>query len=228
MRFPKGLAVSATILVIGTSTVGAFADDTTTATGATGSTTTSSSTVLTPSSPAVPVTSTTTTAQGVPPSTVVAPGPTVPATTPTSTTTTTSADPTAAPMAPVERDKVTLYKHQRPNKALLITGGSLLVSTYVTTAAVAAGEGSRADRDLYIPVAGPWINLANRESTSTGDTVLIAGSGVLQGVGAAMTLASFLIPEKVATAQINAGPVKMHVVPTASAGAGGLGAVGTF
>ncbi len=39
-----------------------------------------------------------------------------------------------------------------------------------------------------------------------------------------MVLASFLIPEKVATATIAAGPVKMQVVPTA----GGMGAVGTF
>jgi len=113
---------------------------------------------------------------------------------------------------------------------VLITGGALLVGTYATTAGITAGANTKEDHDLYLPVVGPWINLANRScdgdcsATHNRNTVLIAGSGVLQGVGAGMVIASFFIPEKVAAATIAAGPVKMQLVPTA----GGMGAVGTF
>ena len=114
---------------------------------------------------------------------------------------------------------------------MLITGGALLIGTYVTTAAVSGANGPVADRDLYIPVVGPWINIADRSSNrdnNTRDTLLIAGSGVLQGIGAAMLVTSFFVPESVPAARISAGNVKMQVTPTASAGAAGLGAVGTF
>jgi hypothetical protein len=88
-----------------------------------------------------------------------------------------------------------------------------------------------ADRDLYIPIVGPWINLADRSTdreNNTRDTVLIAGSGVLQGIGTLMLITSFFVPEKVPAARISAGNVKMQVTPTASMGGGGVGAVGTF
>jgi hypothetical protein len=160
---------------------------------------------------------------------------------PTSTTTTTSAEDVSAqaPTPPLQpnvepaHESVVVYQHQRPSKALLITGGAVLAGTYATTAALAAANGPIGDKDLYIPIAGPWINLANRSCAGdcpnqTRDTVLIAGSGVLQGVGALMILGSFLIPEKVPAARIQAGPVKMQVVPTGVAAGGGVGAFGTF
>lgn len=161
-----------------------------------------------------------------------------PATPPTSSSTTlTGAEvlPTSpnAPMTFVNeptRD-LTLYQKRTPNKAILVTGGALLVGTYAVTAALAATNGPVADKDLYIPVIGPWINIAERgdsRSNQTRDIVLVAGSGILQGIGALMAVSSFLIPEKVAAARIQAGPVELHIAPTAGPGAGGLGAVGTF
>lgn len=42
------------------------------------------------------------------------------------------------------------------------------------------------------------------------------------------TITSFFVPEKIPTATIHAGPVKMHLTPTAGAGAGGVGAFGSF
>jgi hypothetical protein len=126
---------------------------------------------------------------------------------------------------------MTLYEKRTPNKAVLITGGALLVGTYATTAALTAANGPTADKDLYIPVVGPWINIADRgsdRSHETRDILLIAGSGVLQGVGAVLAVSSFFIPEKVPAARINAGNVKMQVTPTAGPGAGGIGAIGTF
>ncbi len=166
---------------------------------------------------------------------------TAPSSTPTSTTTTTSADDATASSSsatttlspPPTGESVVVYNKQRPNKALLITGSAFLVGTYVTTAALAGANGPDADKNLYIPVVGPWLNLADRTTANgragdTRDTVLIAGSGVLQGAGAALLIASFFVPEKVPAARISAGNVKMQLTPTAGPGAGGLGAIGTF
>lgn len=165
------------------------------------------------------------------------------------TTTTTSTGPVSAPVtttaAPVttgttpivptpstqpteERDTVTLSQSYRPNRPLLITGGAIFVGTYATTAAIAAAEDR--NKDLYLPVVGPWLHLADLpDDTDTLETVLTAGSGVLQGVGVLMTAASFFIPEKVPAATIQAGNFKMNVAPTAFGRAsGGIGATGTF
>jgi len=138
-----------------------------------------------------------------------------------------------ATTAPPTRESVTVYQKTIPNKPLLITGGLLLVGTYATTAAFVGANGPIGDKDLYIPVVGPWINLADRQCfgdcpNETRDTVLIAGSGVLQGVGALLALGSFFIPESVPAARITAGPVKMNITPSAGMGSGGVGAVGTF
>jgi hypothetical protein len=133
--------------------------------------------------------------------------------------------------SPPSGETSTVYQRRSPNRPLLITGGALLVGTYATTAAISGVNGPVADRDLYLPVVGPWINLADRSSdrqNNTRDVVLIAGSGVLQGVGAVMLISSFFIPESIPVARISAGNVKMHVTPTAGMGAGGIGAVGTF
>ncbi len=240
MRSTKLLILSATMLTTLSASSLSFADGTssapapTTMGGATtgGASTVTSSTVASPSSPSVSTTTTTATSQGT--TVPVTPAPTSPA----STTTTTSADSASSAargtaVTPSNADTVTLYDKRTPNRAYLITGGALLIGTYATTAAFAGANGPVGDKDLYIPVVGPWINIANRSCQGdcpheTRDVVLIAGSGVLQGVGAAMVLTSFFIPEKVPTARITAGPVKMQVTPTAGMGAGGVGAFGTF
>ena len=133
---------------------------------------------------------------------------------------------------PPTGESTLIYQRRTPNKALLITGSSLLVSTYVTTAALAGYNGEVGDKDLYIPIVGPWINIAERNGNqykdNTRDTLLIAGSGVLQGVGALMAVTSFFVPEKVPAARIQAGNVKMEITPQAGAGGGGIGAVGVF
>ncbi|HSO37164.1 MAG TPA: hypothetical protein VLT33_31780 [Labilithrix sp.] len=156
-----------------------------------------------------------------------------PTTTPVATTTTTSADteaPATSTYSAPTRESTTLYERRGPNKAVLITGAALFVGTYATTAAITAGVNTKEDHDLYLPIVGPWINIANRSCdgdcspTHNRNTVLIAGSGILQGVGAGMIITSFFLREKVPTATIAAGPMKITVVPTA----GGMGAVGTF
>lgn len=166
--------------------------------------------------------------------TTAAPVPVTPTPSATSTTTTTSADTEAAMRASTmtpPADTITLYRERRPNKNLLIPGASLLAGTYAATAIVNYAGPSR-DDNLYIPVVGPWMNLADRNcdtcDNETRNKILIAGSGVLQGAGALLTLGSFIFPEKVETARIEAGPVKINFTPTTARGGAGIGAVGTF
>lgn len=159
----------------------------------------------------------------------------------TSTTTVTSAEPaTVTPSGtmtpPPTRETTTLYQSVRPNKAYLYTGGALFLGSYATTATLTGVAANRdepsVDRNLYIPVIGPWLHLADDGKTatnSTGDTMLVAGSGIVQGAGVALIIASFFIPEKVAAATIQAGNTKINVTPMSMGRAGsGLGAVGTF
>jgi hypothetical protein len=158
---------------------------------------------------------------------------------PTSTTTITAADDTqatAAPPLPIEptpRESVIIERHQKPHKALLITGASMFITAYALTASFAGAAGKASDRDLFVPLAGPFMNLAN-PNCSRGcqsddmDMALRIASGAVQNIGAVLMITSAFVPEKVPAARISAGPVKMHIAPTGGAGGGGLGAIGTF
>jgi len=175
--------------------------------------------------------------QAAPPSQPQATPPGEPPATPppqASTTTTTAADATAAgpaPMAPPTRETVTLRQSYRPNRPLLYTGSTMLLGSYAATAAVTATQNIRdanGDQSLYIPVAGPWIHLANT-SHNTRDTLLIAGSGVAQGAGLILGALSLFVPEHVPAATIQAGGVKMNITATSyGRGSAGIGAVGQF
>jgi len=160
------------------------------------------------------------------------------------TTTTAAAPPTADPPSdttagpsapePRERDTVTVHRSITPNRPWMIVGGSLLVGSYVPTAVIAATQGRTVeDSNLLIPVAGPWLNLDNRRcdgcADETRNVAMIIGTGVLQAAGVGMMIMSFFIPEKIEAATIQAGPMKLHVVPTQVGRAGmGLGTVGVF
>jgi hypothetical protein len=136
----------------------------------------------------------------------------------------------ATPMQVSEpRESITVYNKHVPNTPMLVGGAVLLGATYATTAAFVGANGKIGDHDLYIPIVGPWINLADRSCVGDcphddRDKALIVASGIGQGAGALLGLVSFFVPEKVPAARIQAGPVKMIVAPTA----GGVGAVGTF
>jgi hypothetical protein len=129
---------------------------------------------------------------------------------------------------PSQPETLTLAQKYRPNRPLLLTGGVLLLGSYVPTA-IATGV-SHTDRSLYIPVVGPWMHLVSRHpGEATGDTVLIWTSGIAQGLGALVTTASFFIPEKVPAATITAGNMKINIAPTTlGRGAPAIGAVGIF
>jgi hypothetical protein len=65
---------------------------------------------------------------------------------------------------------------------------------------VAIQSDRKGDDYLYYPVAGPWLDLANRERCSTCNhetlnDVLLVTDGVFQGIGALQILGAFMLPE---------------------------------
>jgi hypothetical protein len=92
-----------------------------------------------------------------------------------------------------------------PNRELLHSGIFALGVPYVASVIVAASSDRSEDKHLYIPVAGPWMDYANRSScghagepscdTETAYKVLLIGNGILQGVGALEIVGSFLFPQ---------------------------------
>jgi hypothetical protein len=92
-----------------------------------------------------------------------------------------------------------------PNRELLRSGLFALGVPYVASVIVAATSERPEDKHLYIPVAGPWLDFANRGpcgrvgepscEMETAYKVLLIGNGILQGVGALEIVGSFLFPE---------------------------------
>jgi hypothetical protein len=134
-----------------------------------------------------------------------------------------------------------------PNRALLSTGLISFTGAYVPAVIVGAESTSQVDHRLYIPVAGPWINLAERPGCGdrgtncdreTTNKVLVIASGVFQGAGVLTALSAFLFPEKSQTVAVvgqnqpkpaDAKKVSVHVAPTELGSNGyGLTAFGGF
>ncbi len=154
------------------------------------------------------------------------------------TTTITAADTAAEPPTPVApmappRARETIVAHQklRPHRPLLITGTTMLFGSWAVTAgatAFASYQGRNADERLYLPVAGPFVHLADT-TEGTLDMILIAGSGIAQAVGLGLTVLGLVIPEKIPAATIEALGTKVNLTATSfGRGSAGFGAVGQF
>lgn len=127
-----------------------------------------------------------------------------------------------------------------PNIPMITTGIATFGLAYIPAVIVAGESTQSADRNLYIPLAGPWIDIANRPpcgniggpecTTETTDKVLIGVDGVFQGIGAVMTVFGFLTPEHhdVVTTEAKDDKPSIRVSPTRVGTGYGLGAVGTW
>jgi hypothetical protein len=122
------------------------------------------------------------------------------------------------------------------NRPLLVTGTIVLVGSYVPAAIVAYTSDRPSDQtNLYYPVVGPWMDLADRDCAnrpcSNGDAVgkvlLIAG-GVGQGLGALAVVSSFFLPNKVTRNWYLVGNDHTHVAPSRIGSGYGLSAAGSF
>jgi hypothetical protein len=122
-----------------------------------------------------------------------------------------------------------------PNRILLGTGALLFVPSYVTSVFVGATSTRDSNDNLFIPVVGPWIALANRDCTATQPCegeflsgLLLVLDGAVQTAGVLTMGAAFLLPERVTTINIGRS-AKMTVAPAKLGPAGyGLTAVGEF
>jgi hypothetical protein len=90
-------------------------------------------------------------------------------------------------------------------------------------------------RYLYVPVAGPWLDLANRRDTASRpaaneafNTTLLFFGGAVQGLGALMIIGSLLVPETRTQSWHVVGTDKLHVHPMAVGSGYGIGAAGQF
>lgn len=161
-------------------------------------------------------------------------------TTAVSTTTTTSAnvDPNASPPSSGADRPGWIY---RPNRPMLFTGLTMLTATYTASVIVGASSDKDVDKRLYIPVVGPWLDLGQRDcglgdcgQTEDWNQALLIGSGVLQGVGTVLTVASFFAREETdrpanwRSAAAKPAKPTFQITPMSMRAGGGVGAVGTF
>lgn len=212
LSIPVAMAASVFALTCATSS---FADDTEV-------TSTTTSTTTTP---------TTTTTQPATQPTYVQPAPVI--VQPASTTTT-----TAAPYYPPGGDTTERTVEKRPNRTLLSTGVGIFVVSYGASAVAGAISDRDSDKNLFIPVVGPWMDLADRNCGAADpcgnrediNKAMIITSGVVQGVGVLMALSSLIIPETTSVRETRSAKAKpsVAVAPVSFGTGAGLGAVGRF
>jgi hypothetical protein len=133
--------------------------------------------------------------------------------------------------------RVDRVEYVGPDRGLLRSGAWTLGIGYVPALVVAIESPLPADRYLYVPVAGPWLDIAKRDCDDCRNEglnqFLIAADGVVQGVGALEILGSFLFLERSVTtrtarkARANTA-LNLRFKPTRVPGGYGLTAIGNF
>lgn len=119
-----------------------------------------------------------------------------------------------------------------PNRPLIWSGVFTLGISYGISAVVGATSNTDADRYLFIPVAGPWIDFASRAGcpgtgSCAGETAAKVGlviDGIFQGIGAISIVSGFLWRRQVVVRDTAA----IHVMPYTGAHGSGLMLTGTF
>lgn len=154
-------------------------------------------------------------------------------------TTTVTAEPVQTVQTAPAQQTVTSEEAYVPNRYLLTTGFILWGVPYVSGVIVAAQSSNQADQHLYVPIAGPWIDLANRGGcpagnascdTETTNKVLLGLDGVFQAVGTLEVIWGFLKPEHRTYTRVQATKYTPEFTwSPAKLGSGyGLAAVGSF
>lgn len=114
-----------------------------------------------------------------------------------------------------------------PNRPLLLTSTLMFTAAYVPAVLTARFSQDDTTDNLYIPVAGPWLELS-RESATSGNKAALAISGVFQGLGALGMVTSLLVPERRTSRWYLIGNKRFAVAPVASRLAYGVSASGRF
>jgi hypothetical protein len=125
-----------------------------------------------------------------------------------------------------------------PNRSMLTTGMFAFGVPYVASVVVASTSDRPSDKHLYVPVVGPWFDLANRGDcgnfgqpacdNETAYKVLLVADGIFQGIGALDIAGAFLFPETRIVRTSDDGP-RFRVAPSRVGPSGyGVAALGTF
>jgi hypothetical protein len=144
--------------------------------------------------------------------------------------------------AEAQTRRVDTVEYTGPDRGLLHSGIWTLGLSYTPALIVGIASSLPADRYLFVPVAGPWIDFAKRDCTTCGNEklnkALLVTDGVIQGVGALEILGSFLFIEHttVSTARNDVSDDSKHVfrlqelsvAPKSVGGGYGLAAIGRF
>jgi hypothetical protein len=149
-----------------------------------------------------------------------------------------AAAPPPQPTTVAPRTTERAVSYTGPNVPLITTGLGMFGLSYTPALIVGAMSSQSADRNLYIPVAGPWLDLANRPGctgracgSETTNKVLLGVDGVFQGVGAAMTVVGLLVPTRhevvTKTSAKGDGPT-LRISPSTVGTGYGLTAVGAW
>lgn len=138
-----------------------------------------------------------------------------------------------------ERDRPA-DEERKPNRSMLITGSAIFLGTYAASATVGAFSDNKADNNLFIPVVGPWIDVAERDcklgQCSTSEDVAIAhliGSGAAQAAGIGIVIGSFFVHERkdgrpAPQPKVGGARPTLQVLPLGLRAGAGIGAFGTF
>jgi hypothetical protein len=151
----------------------------------------------------------------------------------------TQPQPIAAAPRPVGAEEVRAYG---PNTTMIGSGILVFGVAYGTSAIVAGTSDHPGDKHLYVPVAGPWMDIADRGDcgassgrscdNETTNKVLLVADGVFQGLGVLSIIGGMFTPETremTETAKKQAPKPSIHVAPARVGSQGyGLTAFGRF
>ncbi len=139
--------------------------------------------------------------------------------------------PSAVVVAPTPPRDVVVVEERSPNAGLIGGGVIMFGLSYGTSVLVGASSDREGDQHLFVPVAGPWMDLANRgpcPSTGCGNEVankvLLVTSGLFQAAGVLQILGGFLFPETRTVTRT----VGVQIAPTAGPTGIGIAAHGVF
>ncbi|MGH7434385.1 MAG: hypothetical protein ACRENE_01790 [Polyangiaceae bacterium] len=135
---------------------------------------------------------------------------------------------------PVVVEKTTT---QATGPSMIMVGSGVIIFglAYLPAVVVGASSGLDADHTLFVPIAGPWIDFAQRPGCSPAsqcnaentNKVLLATDGIVQALGALTVIGGFLTPAHETTrvrSRRSAPALTLHVLP-AQVGASGYGVV---
>jgi hypothetical protein len=132
-----------------------------------------------------------------------------------------------------------LREETRPNASVIASGLIIFGVPYAASVASFGTSKHQGDENLWVPVAGPWLDLANRgtlprlrveREDEFANRGLLVADGVFQALGALAIVVGFLSPE-VRTTQVvdETAKSQLRMTPMKLGRSGyGIGAVGKF